>query len=208
LTWPPDWAITDPPKRATAVGRSLLTAGVDTTVHALGVVLYGFAAHPTQWRRLRQRPELARTASTGLSGWSPQGRRSSVPPRRHLNNTLRTLADLRVRLRLGWPTSGRVFTGEKVSADHHAQCLQEGLLAGGTLLITQIMPIQPVISHSAISAETETKIYETRPTRHALDAGLGLYAPGGNRVGQCRVVAFGLIGVGLAEVGHGLVELV
>jgi hypothetical protein len=32
----------------------------------------------------------------------------------------------------------------------------------GTLLITQIMPIQPVISHSAISAETETKIYETR----------------------------------------------
>jgi 4-methoxybenzoate monooxygenase (O-demethylating) len=42
--------------------RSLLTAGVDTTVHALGAVLYGFAAHPAQWQRLRERPELARTA--------------------------------------------------------------------------------------------------------------------------------------------------
>jgi cytochrome P450 len=42
--------------------RSLLTAGVDTTVHALGAVLYAFAAHPAQWQRLRGRPELARTA--------------------------------------------------------------------------------------------------------------------------------------------------
>ena len=41
-----------------------------------------------------------------------------------------------------------------------------------------------------------------------LDAHLGLHAPGGGRVGQCRVVAFVLVGVGLAEVGHGLVELV
>src|SRR6266576_149236 len=32
------------------------------------------------------------------------------------------------------------------------------------LLITQIMPIQPIISHSTISAETATKIYETRPS--------------------------------------------
>jgi cytochrome P450 len=35
---------------------------VDTTVHALGAVLSGFAAYPAQWRRLRERPELARTA--------------------------------------------------------------------------------------------------------------------------------------------------
>jgi hypothetical protein len=33
-----------------------------------------------------------------------------------------------------------------------------------------------------------------------------LYAPGGDRVGQCGVVAFVLVGAGLAEVGHGLVE--
>ncbi len=37
---------------------------------------------------------------------------------------------------------------------------------------------------------------------------LGLHAPGGDRVGQCRVVAFGLVGVGLSEFGHGLVEFV
>ena len=40
----------------------------------------------------------------------------------------------------------------------------------------------------------------------SLDAYLGLHAPGGNGAGQCGVVAFVLVGVGLAEVGHGLVE--
>ena len=44
-----------------------------------------------------------------------------------------------------------------------------------------------------------------RPWRGS-DARLGLYAPGGDRVGQCGVVAFVLVGVGLGEVGHGLVE--
>ena len=41
-----------------------------------------------------------------------------------------------------------------------------------------------------------------------LDACLGLYASGGDRVGQCGVVAFVLVGVGLGEVGYGLVEFV
>jgi hypothetical protein len=49
---------------------------------------------------------------------------------------------------------------------------------------------------------------EDQDLRDALDAGLGLHASGGDRVGQCRVVAFVLVGVGLGEVGHGLVELV
>ena len=40
------------------------------------------------------------------------------------------------------------------------------------------------------------------------DARLGLHAPGGDRVGECRVIAFGLVGVGFAEFGHGLVESV
>src|SRR4029077_4377308 len=40
-----------------------------------------------------------------------------------------------------------------------------------------------------------------------LGAHLGLYAPGGDRVGQCCVVAFVLVGVDLGEVGHGPVEL-
>ena len=40
----------------------------------------------------------------------------------------------------------------------------------------------------------------------ASDPLLGLHAPGGDRVGECRVVAFGLVGIGLAEFRHGLVE--
>jgi hypothetical protein len=47
---------------------------------------------------------------------------------------------------------------------------------------------------------------EIKALAGSLDAYLGLYAPGGNGAGQCRVVAFVLVGVGLAEVGHGLVE--
>jgi 4-methoxybenzoate monooxygenase (O-demethylating) len=49
-------------QQAPLVVRSLLTAGVDTTVHGLGAVLSCFAAHPAQWDRLRERPELARIA--------------------------------------------------------------------------------------------------------------------------------------------------
>ena len=41
-----------------------------------------------------------------------------------------------------------------------------------------------------------------------LGAHLGLHAPGGNRVGQGRMVPFGLVGVGLGEVGHSLVKRV
>jgi cytochrome P450 len=44
------------------VVRSLLSAGVDTTVHGLAAVLHAFATHPDQWRRLRQEPNLARVA--------------------------------------------------------------------------------------------------------------------------------------------------
>ncbi|MDQ2816067.1 MAG: cytochrome P450 [Actinomycetota bacterium] len=42
--------------------RSVLTAGLDTTVHALGNALLCFAAHPDQWTQLRQEPALARAA--------------------------------------------------------------------------------------------------------------------------------------------------
>jgi cytochrome P450 len=48
--------------QAPLIVRSLLTAGVDTTVHGLGAVLWAFAAHPGQWPLLRAQPELARTA--------------------------------------------------------------------------------------------------------------------------------------------------
>lgn len=42
--------------------RSLITAGVDTTVIGLGAVLTLFANNPEQWARLRKSPHLIRTA--------------------------------------------------------------------------------------------------------------------------------------------------
>lgn len=42
--------------------RSLLSAGVDTTINGLGNALYCFARFPGQWKLLRSRPELARSA--------------------------------------------------------------------------------------------------------------------------------------------------
>ncbi len=51
-----------PPGEAGMLVRSLLTAGVDTTVHGLGNALYCFAGHPGQWRRLHEAPALASAA--------------------------------------------------------------------------------------------------------------------------------------------------
>jgi cytochrome P450 len=42
--------------------RSLLSAGLDTTVNAIGNALFAFAYHPAQWAILRERPALARAA--------------------------------------------------------------------------------------------------------------------------------------------------
>ncbi|MFJ4208070.1 cytochrome P450 [Paenarthrobacter sp. NPDC089675] len=50
------------PAQAPLIVRSLLTAGVDTTVNGLAAVLYAFAVNPAQWSRLRENPALARTA--------------------------------------------------------------------------------------------------------------------------------------------------
>ncbi|SHN43272.1 cytochrome P450 [Cryptosporangium aurantiacum] len=60
------WAAADrgdiTPEQAPLIVRSLLTAGVDTTVHGLGAALYAFATHPDQWDRFRAAPTLARVA--------------------------------------------------------------------------------------------------------------------------------------------------
>lgn len=48
--------------QAPLIVRSLLTAGVDTTVNGLAAVLHAFATNPDQWGRLRDNPALARTA--------------------------------------------------------------------------------------------------------------------------------------------------
>lgn len=48
--------------QAPLIVRSLLTAGVDTTVNGIAAVLHAFATHPEQWARLRENPALSRTA--------------------------------------------------------------------------------------------------------------------------------------------------
>jgi cytochrome P450 len=67
------WAAADrgdiTPAQAPLVVRSLLTAGVDTTVHGLSAVLYAFATHPDQWARLRAEPHLARVAFDEAVRW-------------------------------------------------------------------------------------------------------------------------------------------
>ena len=42
--------------------RSFLSAGIDTTVYALGNALYCLASHPEQWKMLRENPNLIRGA--------------------------------------------------------------------------------------------------------------------------------------------------
>jgi cytochrome P450 len=67
------WAAADrgdlTPDQAPLVVRSLLSAGVDTTVTGISAALYAFATHPDQWARLRQRPELARVAFDEAVRW-------------------------------------------------------------------------------------------------------------------------------------------
>ncbi|MBN6040284.1 cytochrome P450 [Amycolatopsis sp. 195334CR] len=67
------WAAADhgdiTPEQAPLVVRSLLTAGVDTTVHGLAAVLYAFATNPEQWQRVREQPGLARIAFDEAVRW-------------------------------------------------------------------------------------------------------------------------------------------
>ena len=50
------------PEEAPIVARSLLTAGVDTTVSGIGAAVYCLARFPEEFARLRGDPSLARTA--------------------------------------------------------------------------------------------------------------------------------------------------
>ena len=67
------WAAADrgdiTPEQAPLIVRSLLSAGVDTTVHGLSAVLYAFATNPDQWQRLRAQPSLARVAFDEAVRW-------------------------------------------------------------------------------------------------------------------------------------------
>lgn len=50
------------PGEAALLVRSLLSAGLDTTVHGIGNALYCFVSHPDQWALLHANPALARAA--------------------------------------------------------------------------------------------------------------------------------------------------
>ncbi|HZR41743.1 MAG TPA: cytochrome P450 [Ktedonobacteraceae bacterium] len=67
------WAATDtgkiPSEWAALLVRSLLTAGIDTTVNGLAVALYALASHPDQWRVLREDPSLAASAFEEALRW-------------------------------------------------------------------------------------------------------------------------------------------
>ena len=67
------WAASDrgdiTPDQAPLMVRSLLSAGVDTTMHGLSAVLYAFATNPHQWQRLREQPSLARVAFDEAVRW-------------------------------------------------------------------------------------------------------------------------------------------
>ena len=57
---------------ATHLVRPFLTAGIDSTVHGIGNALLALAAHPDEYKKLRQKPELARNAfEEGLRYDSP-----------------------------------------------------------------------------------------------------------------------------------------
>ncbi|MGY1805318.1 cytochrome P450 [Blastococcus sp. SYSU D00922] len=67
------WAASDrgdiTPEQAPLAVRSLLTAGVDTTVHGISAVLYAFATNPDQWQRVREDAGLARVAFDEAVRW-------------------------------------------------------------------------------------------------------------------------------------------
>jgi len=56
-------------EQAPLVVRSLLTAGVDTTVNGIGALLYAFATNPEQWRRVQRDPALVRNAFDEAVRW-------------------------------------------------------------------------------------------------------------------------------------------
>ncbi len=60
------WAASDrgdiTPAQAPLIVRSLLSAGVDTTVHALGAIIQALATNPDQWEALKADPSLIRNA--------------------------------------------------------------------------------------------------------------------------------------------------
>lgn len=58
-----------PQEWAPLLVRSLLSAGIDTTVNGLAATIYGFASNPDQWGILRAEPALAKQAFEEAIRW-------------------------------------------------------------------------------------------------------------------------------------------
>ena len=63
---------------ATLLVRSLLTAGIDTTVNGIGAAIYCLARFPAQWRKLRNDPTWRAPRSTRRSASKARSRPSSA----------------------------------------------------------------------------------------------------------------------------------
>ena len=67
------WAVADTGKIseewAALLVRSLLTAGLDTTVNGIAAAIYGLASHPDQWSALREDPSFAAQAFEEAVRW-------------------------------------------------------------------------------------------------------------------------------------------
>ncbi|MGQ4615871.1 cytochrome P450 [Nocardia sp. R7R-8] len=67
------WAAADRgdilPSQAPLLVRSLLSAGVDTTIAGISAMMYALASHPDQWRKLRDDPGLVRPAFDEAVRW-------------------------------------------------------------------------------------------------------------------------------------------
>lgn len=56
-------------EEAATLVRSMLTAGLDTTVNGIANAIYAFATHPEQWRALRDDPSLIRQSFDEVLRW-------------------------------------------------------------------------------------------------------------------------------------------
>ena len=67
------WAAADkgkiPAEWAPLLVRSLLSAGLDTTINGLAATIYALASHPEQWSILRQTPSLAKSTFEEVIRW-------------------------------------------------------------------------------------------------------------------------------------------
>jgi len=56
-------------EEAATLVRSMLTAGLDTTVNGIANAIYAFAQHPDQWRAMRDDPSLIRQSFDEVLRW-------------------------------------------------------------------------------------------------------------------------------------------